>query len=105
MDIIEDGHERKSTLIASQIPAKGLYDAIVDKTMADAVMDRIVYQVVRIELYGSLSEKCKLKRIKKLARRKIMFIFAKKNNYYLKFPTLKTLAFLISLCLSFPHIH
>ena len=77
MDIIEDRHERKSTLIASQIPAKGLYDAIVDKTMADAVMDRIVYQVVRIELYGSLSGKCKLKRIKKLARRKIMFIFAK----------------------------
>lgn len=79
MDIIEDRHERKSTLIASQIPAKELYDAIVDKTMADAVMDRIVYQVVRIELYGSLSEKCKLKRIKKLARRKIMFIFAKKQ--------------------------
>lgn len=79
MDIIEDRHERKSTLIASQIPAKELYDAIVDKTMADAVMDRIVYQVVRIELYGSLSGKCKLKRIKKLARRKIMFIFAKKT--------------------------
>ena len=31
MDIIEDRHERKSTLIASQIPAKELYDEGVSK--------------------------------------------------------------------------
>lgn len=52
MDIIEDRHGKKSTLITSQVPVKDWYDVIGEKTIADAVMDRIVHQAIRIELHG-----------------------------------------------------
>lgn len=52
MDIIEDRHGKKSTLITSQIPVKNWYDVIGEKTIADAILDRIVHQAVRIELHG-----------------------------------------------------
>lgn len=62
MDIIEDRHERKSTIIASQIPVRGWYDAIADKTVADALMDRIVHQAIRIELEGESLRKMQVKK-------------------------------------------
>lgn len=52
LDIIEDRHTRKSTVITSQIPVKDWYEIIGEKTIADAVLDRIVHQAVRIELCG-----------------------------------------------------
>lgn len=52
LDIIEDRHGKKSTLITSQIPVKQWYDIIGEKTIADAVLDRIVHQSLRIELSG-----------------------------------------------------
>jgi len=50
LDIIEDRHAKKSTIITSQIPVKNWYDVIGEKTIADAVLDRIVHQAIRIEL-------------------------------------------------------
>jgi DNA replication protein DnaC len=52
LDIIEDRHGKRSTIITSQIPVKEWYDIIGDKTIADAVLDRIVHQSLRIELFG-----------------------------------------------------
>lgn len=52
LDIIEDRHGKKSTLITSQIPVKEWYDIIGEKTIADAVLDRIVHQSLRVELSG-----------------------------------------------------
>jgi len=52
LDIIEDRHEKRSTLITSQIPVKEWYDIIGEKTIADAVLDRIVHQSLRVELFG-----------------------------------------------------
>lgn len=52
LDIIEDRHEKKSTIITSQIPVKEWYDIIGEKTIADAVLDRIVHQSLRVELFG-----------------------------------------------------
>ena len=52
LDIIEDRHAKKSTIITSQMPVKNWYDVIGEKTIADAVLDRIVHQAVRIELFG-----------------------------------------------------
>lgn len=52
MDVIEDRYGKKSTIITSQIPVKDWYDVIGDKTVADAIMDRVVHQAIRIELYG-----------------------------------------------------
>ena len=52
LDIIEDRHQKKSTIITSQIPVKEWYDVIGEKTIADAVLDRIVHHSLRVELYG-----------------------------------------------------
>ena len=43
MDIIEDRHGKKSTIIASQIPVRAWYEAIADQTVADAIMNRIIH--------------------------------------------------------------
>ena len=52
LEIIEDRHGKKSTLVASQLPVKNWYDIIGDATLADAILDRIVNQSIRIELKG-----------------------------------------------------
>lgn len=62
MDIVEDRHGKKSTLITSQVPVKDWYDIIGEKTIADAVLDRIVHQAIRIELHGESIRKLQAKR-------------------------------------------
>jgi DNA replication protein DnaC len=52
LDIIEDGHGKRSTIITAQVPVKQWYDLIGEKTVADAIMDRIVHNAQRIELAG-----------------------------------------------------
>jgi DNA replication protein DnaC len=52
LDIIEDRHQKRSTIITSQIPVKEWYDVIGEKTIADAVLDKIVHRALRIELFG-----------------------------------------------------
>jgi len=52
MDIVEDRHGKHSTIIASQVPVKNWYDVIGEQTVADAILDRLVHQSVRIELKG-----------------------------------------------------
>ena len=59
MDIIEDRHQRRSTTITSQIPVKDWYDVIGEKTIADAVLDRIVHHSLRVELSGESIRKRK----------------------------------------------
>jgi DNA replication protein DnaC len=52
MDIIEDRHGKRSTLIAGQVPVAAWYDIIGDQTLADAILDRIVNDAHHIELKG-----------------------------------------------------
>ena len=52
LDIIEDRHQKRSTVVTSQIPEKEWYDIIGEKTIADAILDRIVHHSLRVELYG-----------------------------------------------------
>ena len=52
LDIIEDRHGKRSTIITAQVPVKQWYDLIGEKTVADAIMDRIVHNAQRIELAG-----------------------------------------------------
>jgi DNA replication protein DnaC len=60
LDIIEDRHGKRSTIITAQVPVKKWHDVIGEKTLADAILDRIVHQSIRIELYGeSLRKKHK----------------------------------------------
>jgi DNA replication protein DnaC len=60
LDIIEDRHGKRTTIITAQVPVKKWHEVIGEKTLADAILDRIVHQSIRIELYGeSLRKKLK----------------------------------------------
>jgi DNA replication protein DnaC len=62
MDIIENRYDRASTIIASQIPIAEWHQTIGEGTIADAILDRLVYSSHRIDLYGeSLRKNKKLK--------------------------------------------
>lgn len=52
LEILEDRHKRKPIVIVSQLPVKNWHEMIGEPTIADAVMDRLVYHSHRIELKG-----------------------------------------------------
>lgn len=52
LEIIEDRHGKHATIITSQLPVKQWYEIIGEKTVADAILDRIVHSAHRIELKG-----------------------------------------------------
>ncbi len=52
MELIEDRHARKSTIIASQLPVSAWFDVFPEARVADAILDRIVHTAHRIELKG-----------------------------------------------------
>jgi DNA replication protein DnaC len=52
LEIIEDRHQKSSTIIASQLPVEKWYDVIGESTIADAILDRLVHTSHRVELSG-----------------------------------------------------
>lgn len=52
MEIIEDRHGNRSTVITSQLPVAQWYEVIGEQTIADAILDRIVHDAHRMELVG-----------------------------------------------------
>lgn len=57
MEILEDRHARKSTIIASQLPVANWYEVIGEETIADAIMDRLVHASHRVKLKGESRRK------------------------------------------------
>lgn len=58
MEIIEDRHGRKSTIIVSQIPVSDWYDCLeTNTTAADAILDRTIHSAIRFELKGDSMRK------------------------------------------------
>jgi DNA replication protein len=61
LDVIEDRYDKASIIIATQIPVAKWHGLIGENTIADAILDRIVFSSHRIELEGeSLRKKKKL---------------------------------------------
>ena len=52
MEVIEDRHNRRSTLIASQLPIEHWHALIGEATLADAILDRLLHGAHRIGLEG-----------------------------------------------------
>lgn len=52
MEIIEDRHGKRSTIIASQLPVSAWHEVIAEQTIADAILDRMVHNSLRIDLKG-----------------------------------------------------
>ncbi|MGB9111470.1 MAG: ATP-binding protein, partial [Acidimicrobiales bacterium] len=52
LEIVEDRVQLRSTIITSQLPVANWHEALGDATIADAVLDRLLERVNRIELIG-----------------------------------------------------
>ncbi len=61
MEIIEDRHGKRATIIASQLPVEDWHQIIGEQTIADAILDRLVHSAHRINLQGESMRK-KLKK-------------------------------------------
>jgi DNA replication protein DnaC len=57
MEIIEDRHGKTSLIITSQLPVSKWHEVIGEKTIADAILDRIVHDAHRVELRGESMRK------------------------------------------------
>ncbi len=53
LEVLEDRHERASTLIASQLPITAWHEAIGEPTLADGIVDRLLHRSHRIPLKGA----------------------------------------------------
>jgi DNA replication protein DnaC len=63
LEIMEDRHGRRSTIVTSQIPVEHWHDIIGDPTIADAILDRLVHNAHRLVLKGESLRKAAAKRL------------------------------------------
>jgi hypothetical protein len=52
LEILEDRHGSRSTIVTSQLPLDQWHASIGDSTLADAIMDRLVHNAYKIKLEG-----------------------------------------------------
>ena len=57
LEILDDRYERRSTLIAAQVPIDKWHDVIADPTLADAILDRLVHNAYKIQMKGESMRK------------------------------------------------
>ncbi len=57
LEVLDDRHNRRSTLITSQLPVEHWHKIIGDPTLADAILDRLVHNAYRITLKGESMRK------------------------------------------------
>lgn len=65
LEIMEDRHGLRSTIMTSQYPVKKWFNLIGESTMADAIMDRIVHNAHKIPLQGDSLRKKRSKLTKR----------------------------------------
>ncbi len=52
LEILDDRHNLRSTIVTSQVPVKLWHETIADPTLADAILDRLVHNAHKIQLKG-----------------------------------------------------
>lgn len=57
LEILDDRHNRKSTLVTSQLPIEKWHDYLAEPTFADAILDRLVHNAYRLNLKGESMRK------------------------------------------------
>ena len=57
LEILEDRHGVRSTLLTSQLPVKNWPKAIGDPTLSEAILDRLVHNAHKLELKGESMRK------------------------------------------------
>lgn len=59
LEILDDRHGQRSTIVTSQLPLAHWHDAIGDPTLADAILDRLVHNAHQLTLSGESLRKRK----------------------------------------------
>jgi len=57
LELLEDRHELRSTLVTSQLPIDHWHEQIGDPTLADAILDRLIHNAHTINLKGESMRK------------------------------------------------
>lgn len=57
LELLDDRHGSRSTLVTSQLPVDHWHDHIGDPTLADAILDRLIHNAYRITLTGESMRK------------------------------------------------
>jgi DNA replication protein DnaC len=57
LDILDDRHGLRSTIVTSQLPVKQWHEIIGDPTLADAILDRLVHNAYTVNLKGESMRK------------------------------------------------
>lgn len=66
LEILDDRHNQKATIVTSQLPVKLWHENINDNTLADAILDRLMHNSYRIELKGESMRKLCSKLVKEV---------------------------------------
>jgi DNA replication protein DnaC len=48
LEVLEDRHDRRATILTSQLPLAHWHTAIGDPTLADAILDRLVHNASKL---------------------------------------------------------
>jgi DNA replication protein DnaC len=59
LEILDDRHGHRSSVITSQVPVEHWHESIGDPTLADAILDRLVHNAHRLTLSGESMRKRK----------------------------------------------
>lgn len=57
LEILEDRHGLRSTIITSQLPVESWHQIMANPTIADAILDRVVHNAYRINMSGESMRK------------------------------------------------
>ena len=61
LELLDDRHDKKCTIVTSQLPVKLWHETIGNGTLADAILDRLIHIAYRIEMKGESMRKIKSK--------------------------------------------
>jgi DNA replication protein DnaC len=59
LEILDDRYKRASTIITSQLPISHWHEYLNDATLADAILDRVLHQSIKLDLRGESMRKLK----------------------------------------------
>ncbi len=57
LELLDDRHGHRSTLVTAQLPVNHWHEVIGDPTLADAILDRLIHNAYRINLKGESMRK------------------------------------------------
>ena len=57
LEILDDRYQKRSTIVTSQLPATHWHEHLNDATLADAILDRLLHNAIRLELKGDSMRK------------------------------------------------